>query len=153
MQAPLARNPRKITPRSLRLARHVNFSPLCLYNQTLLCYNLCNVASKVSNYSLNATMGFDIYVGERFVGVFVPPFDTVDSYGSLITPPCYDGSMQEYTINPISNEVKELLIGIPFDQAEIFEINLSGDEGKFSIPCLYKGHSISHLSERGIKIT
>ena len=69
--------------------------------------------SKVPNYSFSATMGFDLFSGERFVGVFVPPFDTTDSYESVLTLPSNDRSIREYTLNmPICSEVKRVLIGI-----------------------------------------
>lgn len=69
--------------------------------------------SKVPNYSFSSTMGFDIYSKERFVGVFVPPFDTTDYYESSIQAPFADGELHEYTIGfPICSEVKSLLIGI-----------------------------------------
>ena len=69
--------------------------------------------AKVPNYSLSATMGFDIYSGEKFVGVFVPSFDAKSSYESVIDLPAADGSMQEYTINfPICSEVTKLLVGV-----------------------------------------
>lgn len=93
--------------------------------------------AKVSNYSLSATMGFDIYTGQRFIGVFVPPFDTVDSYESLITLPYSDGSMQEYTINfPICSEVKQLLIGI--DESSCITI---GTGYKTQHPIVFYGSS------------
>ena len=93
--------------------------------------------SKVSNYSLSATMGFDIYANERFIGVFVPPFDTVDSYESLITLPYADGSMQEYTVNfPICSEVKKLLIGID-DNSSI----ALGTSYKTDFPIVFYGSS------------
>lgn len=72
-----------------------------------------NKISKLPSYPFSATMGFDIYSSERFVGVFVPPFDTTDSYESVINSPFDDGNMHEYTINfPICSNIKRLLIGV-----------------------------------------
>ena len=72
-----------------------------------------NKTAKLSSYPFSATMGFDIYSNERFVGVFVPPFDAVESYESVIKSPFDDGNMHEYTVNfPICSSVKQLLIGI-----------------------------------------
>lgn len=69
--------------------------------------------SKVPNYSFSATMGFDIYSGKRFVGVFVPPFDATDSYESSVKVPFTDGLVHEYTISfPVCSEVKRLFIGV-----------------------------------------
>lgn len=70
-------------------------------------------ASKLPNYPFSATMGFDVYSNDRFVGVFVPPFDATDSYESVIVTPFSDGNMHEYTVNfPICSNVKRLLIGV-----------------------------------------
>ena len=72
--------------------------------------------AKVPNYPFSATMGFDIYSDERFVGVFVPPFDATESYESIINTPFRDGKMHEYTVNfPICSEVVRLLIGVNED--------------------------------------
>jgi len=72
-----------------------------------------NKIAKLPNYPFSATMGFDIYSAERFVGVFVPPFDATDSYESVIKVPFDDGKMHEYTVNfPICSDIKRLLIGV-----------------------------------------
>lgn len=72
-----------------------------------------NKTAKLPNYPFSATMGFDIYSAERFVGVFVPPFDAADSYESVVKTPFDDGNMHEYTVNfPICSDIKRLLIGV-----------------------------------------
>ena len=72
-----------------------------------------NKIAKLPNYPFSATMGFDIYQGERFIGVFVPPFDATDSYESVLDAPFNDGNMHEYTVNfPICSNIKRLLIGV-----------------------------------------
>ena len=92
---------------------------------------------KVANYSLSATMGFDMFSGERFVGVFVPPFSAQGSYESVIELSGADGSMQEYTINfPICSEVKRLLIGVT-DTSRI----LPGCRYKNDVPIVFYGSS------------
>lgn len=96
-------------------------------------------ACKLSNYSLSATMGFDIYSGERFVGVFVPPFDASISYESMLSLPYSDGKMHEYVINyPICSVVKRLLIGID-ENSEILPAN----EYKISTPVVFYGSSVT----------
>lgn len=72
-----------------------------------------NRVAKLPNYSFSTTMGFDIYSGGRFVGVFVPPFHATESYESVVKAPFDDGKMHEYTVNfPICSDVKRLLIGV-----------------------------------------
>ncbi len=93
--------------------------------------------SKVPNYSFSATMGFDLFSDERFVGVFVPPFDATDSYESMLTLPFADGSMREYTLNlPICSEVKRVLIGIS-ENSRITR----GAEYKIKKPIVFYGSS------------
>lgn len=93
--------------------------------------------AKLSNYPLSATMGFDIYSGERFIGVFVPPFDAMESYESVITAPFGDGLMHEYTVNfPICSEVTRLLIGID----EGCAISSGGGYGA-AVPVVFYGSS------------
>ncbi len=93
--------------------------------------------ARVSNYSLSATMGFDIYSGERFVGVFIPPIDAKDSYESIISSPHLDGLIHEYTINfPISSEVRALFIGV--DDGSVM---LPAEEYKINTPIVYYGSS------------
>ena len=93
--------------------------------------------AKVPNYSMSATMGFDIYSGERFVGVFVPPLNAQESYESVIELSGADGSMQEYTINfPICSEVTRLLIGITSESKM-----LPGKEYKHDVPIVFYGSS------------
>ena len=68
--------------------------------------------AKVPNYAYTATLGFDLYSNQRYVGAFVPPLDTSDYLESLIEVPS-TGALQDYTINfPVSSEVEELFIGV-----------------------------------------
>lgn len=66
--------------------------------------------AKVPNYSNSATLGFDLYSKERYVGCFVPALDTVDVFESVLD---VDGTLKEYTLNfPVSSEVSEVYIGV-----------------------------------------
>lgn len=68
--------------------------------------------AKVPNYSYTATLGFDLYSSERYIGCFVPALDTVDSFESVID---IEGNaeVREFTLNfPVCSEVSELYIGV-----------------------------------------
>ncbi len=68
--------------------------------------------AKVPNYSYTATMGFDLYSGQRYVGCFVPNMDAVDTLESVID---LEGEIafREYTLNfPVCSEISELYIGV-----------------------------------------
>ena len=68
--------------------------------------------AKVPNYSFTATMGFDLYSAQRYVGCFVPAIDTVDTFESIIDVKD-TGMLQEYTLNfPVCSEIAELYIGV-----------------------------------------
>lgn len=68
--------------------------------------------AKVPNYSLTATTGFDLYSGERYMGCYVPPLDTIENFESIIRFEDHAG-MREYTLNfPVCSEVAELFIGV-----------------------------------------
>ncbi|MBQ8689302.1 MAG: hypothetical protein IJ515_02950 [Clostridia bacterium] len=98
--------------------------------------------ARVPNYSLSATMGFDLYSDERFVGVFVPPIDATDSYESMLNVPFSDGLVHEYTVNfPICSEVKRVLIGVN-EGSQI----LSGADYKISTPVVFYGSSVTQGS-------
>ena len=40
--------------------------------------------AKVPNYSLTATMGFDLYAGEKHIGCYIPPLDTAEEFEGII---------------------------------------------------------------------
>ena len=68
--------------------------------------------AKVSNYSFTATCGFDLYSGKRFVGCYVPPFDTTNTYEGIIELK-NEGKPCEYTLNfPVCSEIEELFVGV-----------------------------------------
>ena len=70
--------------------------------------------AKVPNYSLSATIGFDLYSKNRYIGCFVPPIDILDGFESVLDIPSEEGnSLREYTLNfPVCSEISELFIGI-----------------------------------------
>ena len=69
--------------------------------------------AKVPNYSYTATLGFDLYSGERYVGCFGPPLDTADTLESIVNIPDDMTGMQAYTLNfPVCSEVSEVYIGV-----------------------------------------
>lgn len=66
----------------------------------------------ISNYSFTATAGFDLYSGKRYIGAYIPPIDTKDTFESVIDLEEEVRGM-EYTINfPVCSEIKELYIGV-----------------------------------------
>lgn len=68
--------------------------------------------SKVPNYSFTATLGFDLYSKERYIGAFVPSMDTVEAFDSVIDIKDTT-SAREYTLNfPVCSEISELFIGV-----------------------------------------
>ncbi len=68
--------------------------------------------AKVPNYSHTATMGFDLYAGQRYIGAFVPAMDTVDEFESVLDIPCSQGA-QAYTLHfPICSQIKAIRIGV-----------------------------------------
>ncbi len=67
--------------------------------------------SKVPNYSYTATLGFDLYCGQRYVGCFVPSLDTEKTYEGVID--LEKPVFADYTLNfPVCSEVAELYIGV-----------------------------------------
>ena len=98
--------------------------------------------SKVPNYSHSATIGFDLYSDERFIGVFVPPLDITDSYESELITPFNDGLVHEYTICfPVCSEVTKLLIGVT-DGSKIE----SGKGYEITAPVVFYGSSTTQGS-------
>jgi len=72
--------------------------------------------SKVPNYSYTATLGFDLYSQERYIGCFVPAMDTMDCFESVLdvdNGSADNSGARVYTLNfPICSEVSELYIGV-----------------------------------------
>ena len=98
--------------------------------------------SKVPNYSYSATIGFDLYSDDRFVGVFVPPAEIEDSYESELITPFNDGLVHEYTICfPVCSEVTKLYIGVT-DGSKIEH----GASYKTTTPVVFYGSSVTQGS-------
>ena len=67
--------------------------------------------AKVPNYSLTATMGFDLYSGQRYIGCYVPNMDAVECMEGVID--LEEIAFREYTLNfPVCSEISELYIGV-----------------------------------------
>ena len=67
--------------------------------------------AKVPNYSHTATLGFDLYVKERYIGAFVPFKEVIDCFEGVID--IGEKGMQEYTLNfPVCSEIEEVYVGV-----------------------------------------
>ena len=67
--------------------------------------------SKVTSYSNTATLGFDLYANDRYVGAYVPLNDTETEFESVLDIP-YAGE-NVYTVNfPICSQIEALYIGV-----------------------------------------
>lgn len=77
---------------------------------------------KFSHMPLTGSAGLDLYVedeGVRYVKTFIPPYDMVDGFESVIEVPYTD--MRDYTIDlPLYSDVSALYIGLS-DRATIAE--------------------------------
>ena len=100
-----------------------------------------NGIGKMPHFALTGSAGFDLYErgsnGKQYIGSFIPPFDIVDSYESVIY---LDGSDErEYVINfPLYSGVTELYIGL--DENAILR---PATEYKYNNPVVYYGSSIT----------
>ena len=67
---------------------------------------------KMPHFALTGSAGFDLYCGDSgYVNTFVPPFDIVDGYDSVVE--IKSAGMHEFTINfPLYSDVSELYIGL-----------------------------------------
>ena len=95
---------------------------------------------RMPHFALTGSMGLDLYVRketENYTGTFVPPYDAVGGYESII----YLGSseMREITMNfPLYSDVSELNIGLK-EGASIAEPTAY----KISKPIVFYGSSIT----------
>ena len=99
--------------------------------------------TRFSHMPITGTSGFDMYVdGEekgrsRFMGSFVPPFETENGYESIIK--FRDRKKRYITINfPSYNEVTDLYIGVQKDA-----VLDSGNRYSFEKPVVFYGSSIT----------
>ena len=93
--------------------------------------------AKVPNYSHTATLGFDLYAKEEFIGAFVPSMDVTDIFESVLD--VAGKEVREYTLNfPVCSEVEELYIGVK-------EGSLLEKASKYAIetPVVFYGSSVT----------
>jgi hypothetical protein len=92
---------------------------------------------KMPHFPLTGSVGFDLYLNEKYRATFTPPFDIVDSYESVVD--LDGGKMREITINfPLYSEVRELYIGLSADSAV-----LECAPYRIEKPIVYYGSSIT----------
>ena len=92
---------------------------------------------KMPHFALTGSAGFDLYVGRKYHGTFVPPFGIQDGYESVVR---FDNAeMRDITVNfPLYSEVAQLYIGL--DK----EATVSSPEPyKTEKPIVYYGSSIT----------
>ncbi|MBE6676737.1 MAG: hypothetical protein E7594_07855 [Ruminococcaceae bacterium] len=66
---------------------------------------------KMPHFALCGSAGFDMYIGDRYVATFMPPFDIVDGYEGIVDFGC--SMMRDITIHfPLYSNVEELYIGL-----------------------------------------
>lgn len=100
-----------------------------------------NNISKMPHCAITGSSGFDMYIknngGEEYYNTFVPPFDIIDGYESVLD---FDTRKErEITINfPLYSDVRELYIGLEAD-AVIKE----AAPYRVKIPVVYYGSSIT----------
>ncbi len=66
---------------------------------------------KMPHFALCGSAGFDMYIGDRYVASYIPPFDISDGFEGVID--LGHGGMREITINfPLYSNVDALYIGL-----------------------------------------
>lgn len=66
---------------------------------------------KMSHFALTGSAGFDMYIDDRYVGSFIPPFDISSGYESCLN--LHSEQMKNITINfPLYSNLNDLYIGI-----------------------------------------
>lgn len=92
---------------------------------------------KLSHFALTGSVGFDLYVGNKYNKTFVPPFDTEDGFEGIMEFP--NKELREITINfPLYSGVNNLYVGLQND-ATIEEAS----PYKNTKPVVYYGSSIT----------
>ena len=100
-------------------------------------YAELNEPGKMPHFPLSGSCGFDLYVGEKYKGTFMPPFDVSTSYESVID--LGNKKMRDITINfPLYSGVSALYIGLK-EGCEA----LPPDEYRVEKPVVYYGSSIT----------
>ena len=92
---------------------------------------------KMPHFALTGSAGFDIYVGDKHSGTFIPPFDIENGYESIIE---FESSkMRDITINfPLYSDVLGLYIGVS-NGASIYQ----PEPYKIQKPIVFYGSSIA----------
>lgn len=92
---------------------------------------------KMPHIALTGSAGFDLYIGKKYYGTFIPPFEIQDGYESVIR---FDSSeMRDITVNfPLYSEVAQLYIGV----SEGATVS-SAEPYKTERPIVYYGSSIT----------
>ena len=71
---------------------------------------------KTSHFAMTGSAAFDLYVNNKFINDFRPPFEMTDGYQSLFE--FSDCNMREITLNfPLYSDVCELYVGLQKDAA------------------------------------
>ncbi len=96
-----------------------------------------SAVGKMPHFALCGSAGFDLYVGNEFYSSFLPPFDLVDGYESVLE--FITGEMREITINfPLYSNVDRLYIGLAKDACV-----QAPRPYKIETPIVYYGSSIT----------
>lgn len=96
-----------------------------------------NTPSKMPHMTTIGSCGFDLFADNRFVGSFIPPYDFVDGFESVLQVDAR--SVYEVTVNmPLYCGVSELYIGLAKDSS-VFE----ADDYADIPPIVYYGSSIT----------
>jgi len=132
------------------VARSVNDGVLALHANTAggrvrFCTNSSYVAIhaemgkvlKMSHFALTGSIGLDLYVGDRYMSTFVPPFDVTDGFEGIVE--FGTEEMREITIHlPLYSEVKQLYVGLSDGAALEAPTPYLGDK-----PVVYYGSSVT----------
>lgn len=92
---------------------------------------------KMSHFALTGSVGFDLYVNNKYEKTFVPPFDIEDGFESIVE--FIDKELREITINfPLYSGVNDLYVGLQNDA-----IAEEASPYKNTKPIVYYGSSIT----------
>lgn len=92
---------------------------------------------KMSHFALCGSAGFDLYVGDRFVKSYIPPFDITSGYEGVIE--LGAAEMRDITLNfPLYSDVNELFVGLDGNAAVCEPLPY-----KTPKPIVYYGSSIT----------
>lgn len=98
--------------------------------------NMENVG-KMSHFPLTGSIGFDMYLEDKYYRTFTPPFDVDNGYESIVELPATE--LFDITINfPLYSNVKDVFIGLS-DSARVEEASPYEDRA----PIVYYGSSIT----------